>query len=171
MTSANKAPLSLCLALAVVSATAAHVATAAPHRRLQKLPSFDDGDDDPKEAPVVPPTAAACCPSWRRRAAWTTSSARWPGCRCASAGCAARCWRGSATGASSTPSPASPSTRPTRRSSSASAASPSEVERSRTHANHMVGGGDGAACSRRSCSLQLYQQLHGRNTPPIKQFF
>jgi len=51
MASANKAPLSLCLALAVLSAAAAHVATAAPapHRRLQKLPSFDDGDDDPKE--------------------------------------------------------------------------------------------------------------------------
>ncbi|XP_062199948.1 uncharacterized protein LOC133902380 [Phragmites australis] len=56
MANASHALLSLCLLLAVLGSLAA-TTEAAPHRRLQQRPRFDD--DDPK-GPIVPPTVVAC---------------------------------------------------------------------------------------------------------------
>ncbi|XP_062193596.1 uncharacterized protein LOC133897009 [Phragmites australis] len=55
MANANHALLSLCLLLAVVGALTA--TTAAPHRRLQQRPRYDDDDH---KGPIVPPTVVAC---------------------------------------------------------------------------------------------------------------
>ncbi|KAJ1290131.1 hypothetical protein BS78_02G219300 [Paspalum vaginatum] len=59
MANSNQPLLSLCLLLLLIlSATAA----AAPHRQLQNMPRFDDGDVDPKGAEIVPlPPAVVAC--------------------------------------------------------------------------------------------------------------